>query len=337
MTGPAVGPGRGVPILRQEFGSTDAGEVTDYIERAYVGNRTHFLDGFDHPYFAMRTAAVGQVAADHWECGIGYASDAEALTYLVATHLNRGRYRAQTVARDEHHSTEIRIAAGDCALHPIGVPTRGETHDLDMDMLRIPLRHIHSAAALAHGDQAADQLRFLAWTPLDKGRARYWRALSAGVHRELLAPDSVLGDALLLERAVAHLAAAALVVFPNTTMTGDRVPPPAPIESAALARAVDYLRAHPDRAVTVTEIATVAGVTARSLQYGFRAHYDTTPMEFHRRVRLEAAHHDLTTAAPDQGRTVAAIAARWGFAHPGRFAAYYQQVYGHPPGHTLRT
>jgi len=37
------------------------------------------------------------------------------------------------------------------------------------------------------------------------------------------------------------------------------------------------------------------------------------------------------------GDTVAAIAARWGFAHPGRFAAAYQQQYGTTPATTLRT
>jgi transcriptional regulator GlxA family with amidase domain len=32
----------------------------------------------------------------------------------------------------------------------------------------------------------------------------------------------------------------------------------------------------------------------------------------------------------------AEIAARWGFAHPGRFAAIYQGSFGHAPSATLR-
>jgi transcriptional regulator GlxA family with amidase domain len=36
------------------------------------------------------------------------------------------------------------------------------------------------------------------------------------------------------------------------------------------------------------------------------------------------------------GTTVAEIAARWGFAHHGRFAALYQESYGHAPSHSLR-
>ena len=33
--------------------------------------------------------------------------------------------------------------------------------------------------------------------------------------------------------------------------------------------------------------------------------------------------------------TVAGIAARWGFGHPGRFATAYRARFGEPPGTTL--
>jgi transcriptional regulator GlxA family with amidase domain len=33
---------------------------------------------------------------------------------------------------------------------------------------------------------------------------------------------------------------------------------------------------------------------------------------------------------------VGQIAARWGFAHPGRFAALYREAYGTSPSRTLR-
>ena len=53
-------------------------------------------------------------------------------------------------------------------------------------------------------------------------------------------------------------------------------------------------------------------------------------------MRLERAHNDLRAADPVSGTTVAEIAARWGFAHHGRFAALYQSSYGHSPSQTLR-
>ena len=49
------------------------------------------------------------------------------------------------------------------------------------------------------------------------------------------------------------------------------------------------------------------------------------------------AHRALQEADPSQGATVAEIAARWGFSHPGRFAVDYRHVYGRHPSETLRT
>ncbi|GAB2603663.1 hypothetical protein GCM10009696_06460 [Kocuria himachalensis] len=54
-----------------------------------------------------------------------------------------------------------------------------------------------------------------------------------------------------------------------------------------------------------------------------------------RAARPDAARADLMTADPTR-TTVAAMAARWGFANPGRFAAAYQQAYGETPAATLR-
>jgi AraC-like DNA-binding protein len=45
---------------------------------------------------------------------------------------------------------------------------------------------------------------------------------------------------------------------------------------------------------------------------------------------------DSAAADPSQGATVVAIALRWGFAKPGRFADYYRQQYGRLPSETLR-
>lgn len=41
-------------------------------------------------------------------------------------------------------------------------------------------------------------------------------------------------------------------------------------------------------------------------------------------------------ADPATGATVSAIAARWGFPHPGRFAADHHRRFGEAPATTLR-
>ena len=79
-----------------------------------------------------------------------------------------------------------------------------------------------------------------------------------------------------------------------------------------------------------------AHVTVRAVQLAFRRHLDTTPMAYLRRVRLERSYRQLQAAHPDDGTTVTAVAARWGFASPSQFAGRYRRTYGQPPSHTLR-
>jgi transcriptional regulator GlxA family with amidase domain len=87
--------------------------------------------------------------------------------------------------------------------------------------------------------------------------------------------------------------------------------------------------------ISTSDIAAALHVAPRTLQYLFRRHLDTTPRAYLRRTRLAYAHRDLI-AADNATETVAAIAARWGFAHPGRFSVQYRQMYGHSPRATLK-
>jgi len=82
-------------------------------------------------------------------------------------------------------------------------------------------------------------------------------------------------------------------------------------------------------------IAEAVHVTPRAVQYMFRRHLELTPMQYLRELRMRHAHEELL-AADRLRETVGAIAARWGFAHTGRFAVQYRQTYGQSPHQTLR-
>jgi transcriptional regulator GlxA family with amidase domain len=88
--------------------------------------------------------------------------------------------------------------------------------------------------------------------------------------------------------------------------------------------------------ITVSDVADAACVGPRALQLAFSRHLGMTPKAYVRRVRLEAAHRELQAADPTAGDTVAAIALRWGFPKPDRFAAAYRTEFGVLPSHTLR-
>jgi transcriptional regulator GlxA family with amidase domain len=102
-----------------------------------------------------------------------------------------------------------------------------------------------------------------------------------------------------------------------------------------LRRAIAFIHDNADRDIGVSEIAAAIGVTPRSVQYTFRRHLGTTPLEYLRRVRLDRAHRDLQKADPAVD-TVMEIAGRWRFSHPGRFSMVYRQAFGTPPSATLR-
>lgn len=103
-------------------------------------------------------------------------------------------------------------------------------------------------------------------------------------------------------------------------------------------RAQAFIRAHARDDVGLAEIAAAAGVTPRVLQYVF-ARQGSTPMRCLRQVRLAGAHQDLLAARadPESAVTVTAVAGRWRFSNPGRFAAAYQRLYGQLPSRTLRS
>jgi AraC-like DNA-binding protein len=85
---------------------------------------------------------------------------------------------------------------------------------------------------------------------------------------------------------------------------------------------------------TVSKIAARVGVSLRSLEAGFREWRQSTPTQYLRKVRLEAARAELL--APSESTTVTSVALGNGFFHLARFSAYYRAAFDEPPGQTLR-
>ncbi|MCF3640305.1 AraC family transcriptional regulator [Rhizobium sp. TRM95111] len=99
-------------------------------------------------------------------------------------------------------------------------------------------------------------------------------------------------------------------------------------------RAIDYMHANISRVITLDEIADACGVSARTLQGGFREFRMTTPIAYLQHLRLDAARKELLLGELDA--SVKAVARKWGFAHMGRFSAQYRDRFGEFPSHTIR-
>jgi transcriptional regulator GlxA family with amidase domain len=106
-------------------------------------------------------------------------------------------------------------------------------------------------------------------------------------------------------------------------------------QPTGLRRATAFIHENAHRDITLSDIAAAVNLTPRSVQYTFRRHLGTTPLEYLRRVRLDRAHRELQAADP-RVDTVMAIAGRWGFSHAGRFSSVYKRTFGSPPSETLR-
>jgi AraC-like DNA-binding protein len=215
-------------------------------------------------------------------------------------------------------------------------PVRVRTHEATMKTIVVGRSLLTKVAA----DVVPDRPARVCFTGLEPVTPKAGRTLSAAqryVENVFLA-DEGLATPLVLAAAGRLLAAAVLSAFPNSTDDAaagsrhdrnDHHP-------ALLRRAIAYIDEHAAEDIGVAEVASAVYVTPRALQYMFRRHLDSTPMTHLRQVRLEHVRGELMSC-DRWNTTVAAVAARWGFAHTGRFAVLYRQTYGQSPHVTLRS
>lgn len=114
-------------------------------------------------------------------------------------------------------------------------------------------------------------------------------------------------------------------------------PPAERGDSRCLRRAKEYIHAHLGQPLTLAEIARHACVSPRTLEASFHRAGEPSPLAYARRQRLAAVHEALQAARRD-GRciSVTEVAMSHGFAHMGRFAAQFRELYGRSPSEVLR-
>jgi AraC-like DNA-binding protein len=99
-------------------------------------------------------------------------------------------------------------------------------------------------------------------------------------------------------------------------------------------RAEAFIKTHLRDELTVDNIAMAAGVSARSMFYGFKRWRDTTPMAQVRNMRLETARKELEKSRTSGG-TVSQAAVNAGFTNFSQFSKIYKARFGETPSATL--
>jgi AraC-like DNA-binding protein len=324
-------------LRRQEVHSHDPVEITSYLNRVYSAelkiqplvHRHGARLGLDHTRVGHASLALERIR---------HSGDVEVRAdvpsgCLVVLWAVDGRAESH-VNGQRGHAAAGQLIIGSTALAPV----RLRASEATLDTVVLDRSLLLKAAADVTPERRAGEVNFTGVEPVSAEAGRALTAARRYVQESVFADDA-FATPLVVAAAGRLLAATVLAAFPNTAGSQADLEERG-VESAAhpalLRRAMAYIEEHAADDVGIGDVASAVYVTPRALQYMFRRHLDSTPMAYLRRVRLDHVHRDLI-AGDRSTTTVTAAAARWGFAHTGRFAVLYRETYGQSPHVTLRS
>jgi AraC-like DNA-binding protein len=312
------------PVARTAFTTRDPDRAHEFLGSVYAdhtmwlpdrpeGFRFHHTMAGSAGFAVARVRHTGRVRID--------AGPLKDVLSITTFHRGPGEIT--------HGRESVRAGRGASLLTPTG-PMRTWWDDLDNTSVVLDVEAVRAHAAALSGIEPG-RLAFDGMRPLSPGLERYWQTTVAHV-RDVVLTNPSAGSVVLTD-AFAQLATAVLTVFPNTARAA--LDDAGTVSEAALRRTLEHLDAHAGDPVGAAGLAAAAGVPLRDLHRAFRRRHGRSPARQRWRARLDGAHRDLRAADPTRGDTVAAIAARWGFADPARFAVVYRAAFGRPPERTL--
>jgi AraC-like DNA-binding protein len=319
--------------LRSHAEVSDPAELHEFLDRVYGAklrlsrNGSASRDG--SPLLTHARTDVGPFAIDEIHLPGDVEASPDPLNKVVGVWATDGNLSG--------HSDGIAGSATPGEITMMSqpdLPHYSHSRDLRQIVLLLDPSWVAGVATGMPTGQSLVPIRFSSFAPVDAAARRLWQDTVSYVKDVVLADDT-LATRLVLGHASRLLAAVTLSTFPNSA-TADPTPHDrTDHQPVLLRRAIEFIDANVARDISLADIAEAVHVTPRAVQYMFRRHLDTTPMQYLRRLRLQYAHQELLASDRMQD-TVTAIAARWGFMHTGRFAVLYRQTYGQSPHTTLR-
>jgi AraC-like DNA-binding protein len=312
------------------FDSDNLERTEEFLSRAYA--KMHIGNGTPETSRArISRSAIDSLSIDELDLDFDMSYAVTPLGRICLCLVHEG-----TIQDHRFQGVEDSFGPGDVvSFAPPELPYAGRICSARYNITMLDSALLSQVAATA-GTAGSGAVRLTGHRPHSPAAAQQLRKTITYVRDHVLTDPAVAERPLVASTAAQHLAASVLATFPNTALTEPTASDSRDAHPVMLRRALAYIDDHADGPVTVADIAAAARVTVRALQYAFRRHLDTTPLGQLRRVRLSRTHHDLLNAGPERGTTVTEIASRWGFWHPGRFAALYRETYGRSPRQTLR-
>lgn len=324
--------GIGTPSLTQpRFKTSDSGLCRDYI---WDNTNTHSFDltrasqliGFVHHDYS-----VGRISVNWCDlmCTEGFRiTKTRAAPYYAFQFIVRGTCRLEG-------------AAGNAVVRA------GEVFVLAPDQIQSELWSAHCQQFIVRIDreilerQLSEELarrpsKPVSFAPVgcDPGITDWLTQVADDLWNE--GAESALIRRGRLARAIEQTLITMILTGLRHSESGDLAQQPYSTAPYYIKRAEAYIRDQVYRIPTVEDIAANAGVSARSLFYGFKQWRNTTPMAYVRNLRLDMAHKYLKKARL-RGGTVSEAAVSAGFNNFSQFSKIYKARFGETPSATLRS
>jgi AraC-like DNA-binding protein len=309
---------------RIRLSTRDQAEAVPLLERFFSGVRMTNSRG-EFSFDLAASDSVGLTQVDFRLISPQSASSIVTDDDIVVGQVPQGRLSLVDQSRREIDTSLPWI-------YPRG-RVEGRWDEIGMRVLFLPKDELRKFVAAAVGDERK-RFAFTGSSPSPE-RARTWSSLVAVTVAELQSTDPIAQSPLSQSTRMTHLMMGLVSTFPNTLTESDARREESGIMPTAVSRAILFMEDNAQSPITVLEIADAARLSTRGLQHAFRVVLHTTPMAQLRAIRLERVHLELVVADPSRGATVGGIATAWGFAHLGRFAQQYREVYGLSPSRTL--
>lgn len=321
---------KGAPIRHQgRTHSSDWDEVQEFCRSVYMPYRVQPLERFSRPDATMLSAKAGRVTMTRFCYGAAIyldQFDPDAGNILVLNTLRGALNHHCEAAPATTRAGESFVV--DCSRTDYWL--EGDADHMQFN-LTIPHDVMEDIAERWFGFVPDDSL----WTRRVKfgGPRSRWLLLLEYAARTLctdgpLTANGALGkhieEMICLELLQAWAAGAGV-----SLEHGARAAAPHYVR-----RAEEIMASQAREAPTIGQVASRVGVSARTLSEGFRRFRGITPRSFLAARRLDGLRADLQTAPPT--RSIAEIAADWGYVNAGALAGAYRRRFGELPSHTRR-
>ena len=293
-----------------------------------------------HYYYLALAKSLPHHARGHpssAEPGDFLAAQQEILTsidyFTRATNLARrcGALHHAGIVESNYLRVCIMLGDADKALTPLRRVLR-QCQDLGLKNNELSLRHTYAWALRACGHFAEAARQIDAALLLARRLGRVNRVVEL-LHYDRSLVLASMGDhagALASYRRYqrSHLRGDPPVVSPEISPPTPARPP---LEPFYMKRADHFLQAHASEAIELAHLAEHCGVSARSLQLGFKKFRGVTPIAYARNLRLDAVHRELKAG----NGTIAALAKQFSFQSVTTFSMEYRRRFGVAPRVTV--